>query len=201
MSKNEFDEFSKELITVAQNEGLTLGDLDVDCFESINARYGRAGGDHVLAHVEETLKTCLPEGFFVRRFGDEFYVYSSNCSLEAMFMELEEVRKKIAAQKVTFDEKEIDVRVSGSVGEFGRTADNVVKLLNLCSEGLMLAKKQGKNRLVFAPGSREQKMVLKSSYFLSSQLEGLSKLSTKTQKTESALLREAVDDLLRKYGL
>jgi diguanylate cyclase (GGDEF)-like protein len=201
MSKNEFDEFSKELIAMAQSGGLTLGDVDIDQFESINTRYGRAGGDRVLAHVEQLLKSCLPEGFFVRRFGDEFYVYSSNCSLEAMFMELEEVRAKIAAHKVPYDGHEIEVQVSGSVGEFGRTADNVVKLLNLCSEGLMLAKNQGRNRMVFAPGSREQKMVLKSSYYLSSQLEGLSKLSAKTQKSESALLREAIDDLLRKYGL
>jgi diguanylate cyclase (GGDEF)-like protein len=199
MSKNEFDEFTKDLLSIAQQEGLTLGDLDIDHFETINTHYGYEGGDRILSHVHETLERCLPEGFFVKRFGDEFYVYSSNCSLEAMFMELEEVRKKIASQKVSYNGKEIEVKLSGSVGEIGRTTDNIVKLLNLCSEGLMIAKKQGRNRLVFAPGSREQKMVLKSSYFLSSQLEGLSKLAAKTGKTESSLLREAVDDLLRKY--
>lgn len=201
MSRNEFDDFSKELISIAQRGNLTIGDIDIDYFDLINKNYGMEGGDKVLAYVEETLRSCLPDGFSVKRFGDEFYITSSNCSLEAMFMELEEVRKKISLEKVPFNEKEIEVKISGSVGEIRRTADNVVKLLNLCSEGLMNAKKQGRNRLILAPSAREQKMVLKSSYFLSSQLDGLSKLSTKTKKTESALLREAVDDLLRKYEL
>ncbi len=201
MSKNEFDEFSKELIRLSEMGNLTVGDLDIDKFDSVNKDFGFEGGDAVLEYVSETLKDCLPQGFNVRRFGDEFYVYCTNCSLEAMFMELEEVRKIISSRKVNYKDREIEVTISGSVGEMGRTAENVVRLLNLCSEGLINAKRQGRNRLVFAPNSREQKMILKSSYFLHSQLDGLVKLSGKTKKTESALLREAVDDLLRKYEL
>jgi len=201
MSRNEFDEFSMELIQLSEMDTLTVGDVDIDKFDAINKEYGFEGGDEVLRYVRETLEECLPQGFSVRRFGDEFYIYCTNCSLEAMFMELEEVRKIIASRKIAYKDREIDITVSGSVGEMGRTAENVVRLLNLCSEGLVNAKKQGRNRMVFAPNSREQKMVLKSSYFLHSQLDGLNKLSVKTKKTESALLREAVDDLLRKYEL
>ncbi|KUK94982.1 MAG: Diguanylate cyclase (GGDEF) domain-containing protein [Thermotogales bacterium 46_20] len=91
--------------------------------------------------------------------------------------------------------------VTGAVAEMPRNAATVEKLLNLLSEGLRLGKKQGRNRVVFAPSEREQKMVMKTNYYLRSQLEKLSKLARITERTESSLLREALDDLLRKYEL
>ena len=43
-------------------------------------------------------------------------------------------------------------------------------------------------------------MVTKTSYYTQIQLERLSALARKLDKTEAFLLREALDELLRKYG-
>ena len=43
-------------------------------------------------------------------------------------------------------------------------------------------------------------MVLKSSYFTKTQLDRLSELSKSNDRTEAFLLREALDDLFKKYN-
>jgi len=62
---------------------------------------------------------------------------------------------------------------------------------------LFRAKREGKNRVLMA---ESENMVLKSSYYTKTQLERLSDLSQKTDKTEAFLLREALDDLFEKYS-
>ena len=135
------------------------------------------------------------------RTGDEFFVYSTEYRSENILMELEEIRETISEWATTCNGVPVKVTVTGAVAEMPRNAATVEKLLNLLSEGLRLGKKQGRNRVVFAPSEREQKMVMKTNYYLRSQLEKLSKLARITERTESSLLREALDDLLRKYEL
>ena len=44
----------------------------------------------------------------------------------------------------------------------------------------------------------EEKMVLKSNYYSRASLARLSKLAGRLNRTEASLLREALDDLIRK---
>ncbi len=60
------------------------------------------------------------------------------------------------------------------------------------------AKEAGQNS-VGLPGREE--MVLRSCYYTTSQVARLKKLAEKLKKEESVLLREALDDLLRKYDI
>ncbi len=46
----------------------------------------------------------------------------------------------------------------------------------------------------------EQKMVLKSNHYSRAHLDRLARLSNVTDRTEASLLREALDDLLDKFG-
>jgi hypothetical protein len=116
-------------------------------------------------------------------------------------MELQEIKKTIAASHITYSDKWVTFTISGTVGELNRNATSIEKMMNILSEGLRNSKQAGRNTITFAPIEREQKMVLKSSYYLKSELEGLTKLSKILERTESSLLREALDDLLRKYEL
>ena len=61
---------------------------------------------------------------------------------------------------------------------------------------LYAAKEQGGDAVALAPGDE---MVLKSSYYTASQLGRLKALAERQKKKESVLLREALDELLRKY--
>ncbi|ACR79814.1 GGDEF domain-containing protein [Kosmotoga olearia] len=195
-----FDEWKLELEQAARGGRLTIGNLDIDNFGPLNEKFGRECGDKILKFFGEILKQNLPEKVSFVRFGDEFFVYSTEYSLENLFMEIQEIRQIIEDGKVKCNGKEITFTVSGSVGEYPRNASSIEKLLNLLSEGMRKAKEK-LNQIVFAPMEREQKMVLKSNYYFKSQLDGLSKLAKMLNRTESSLLREALDDLLRKYKL
>lgn len=48
--------------------------------------------------------------------------------------------------------------------------------------------------------SEAESMILKSSYFTKTQVGRLSALSKDTERTEAFLLREALDDLFKKYS-
>jgi hypothetical protein len=67
------------------------------------------------------------------------------------------------------------------------------------SEGaLYRAKAGGRNRVCL---SREEKMVTKTSHYTYEQLQRLSELAKKEGLGEAVLLREALDDLLKKYDI
>lgn len=196
-----FDEFKKELEDLGKKGTLTIADLDIDYFAEINHRFGRDCGDRVIKCIEDIIRKSMPENVMMTRFGDEFFIYTSEYPLETMFMELQEARKTIDSSSFECGENEVKFTVSGSVGELNRNAGTVEKLLNLISEGMRNGKLTGRNQLTFAPMEKEQKMTLKSNYYLKSELDGLSKLAKLLERTESSLLREALDDLLRKYEL
>jgi hypothetical protein len=71
-----------------------------------------------------------------------------------------------------------------------------VDLLRKADEALYRSKKIGRNRISL-PASAQ--MITKTSYYTQSQLEQLAELARKLDRTEAFLLREALDDLLRKY--
>lgn len=198
---NYFDSFKEELIKISENGTLVIGDLDIDFFKNLNDQYGRDCGDRILEFVEDVLKKNLPENVKFKRFSDEYFVYTTDCSLESLFMELQEIKKTIASSHITYSDKWVTFTISGTVGELNRNAASIEKMMNILSEGLRNSKQAGRNTITFAPMEREQKMILKSSYYLKSELEGLTKLSKILERTESSLLREALDDLLRKYEL
>jgi hypothetical protein len=65
------------------------------------------------------------------------------------------------------------------------------------SEALYRAKVGGRNKVCLA---REERMVTKTSHYAQGQLYGLSRLAKRKGVGEAVLLREALDDLLRKYN-
>jgi len=191
----------REIFNQAYASGsFAVGNLDIDNFYNINEEYGRKCGDRVIEFIDEILKESLPDGFIVERAGDEFFVMSSEHTAETLLMELEEARKQIEVAELECEGHLIKFTVSGAVADIPRSASSVDGLIHVLEDGMFTAKKQGRNRMVFAPAEGKQKMSLKSSYYPKSQLEKLSRLAKRLKKTESALLREALIDLLRKYS-
>jgi len=60
----------------------------------------------------------------------------------------------------------------------------------------MRAKKSGRNQVCLA---KEEKLIPKTSHYTATQLERLSIIAKNEEIGEAVLLREALDDLLRKY--
>ncbi len=82
------------------------------------------------------------------------------------------------------------------VANYPRDAKNADELARKAGLALYAAKEQGGDAVSLTPG---ENMILRSSYYAAPQLGRLRTLAERMKKKEAALLREALDDLLRKY--
>jgi diguanylate cyclase (GGDEF)-like protein len=175
--------------------------FDIDQFEQINVEYGHRFGDEVLKRLSTVLMANFNDGNFIGRFGgDEFIVVLPGCQAETAFVLAEEVRKVIEDSEITIVMGSTNLtksfQVTGGVATFPADASEWVDLIRKADEALYRAKRTGKNRICL-PSSAQ--MITKTSYYTQTQLERLAALAKKLDKSEAFLLREALDDLLRKF--
>jgi diguanylate cyclase (GGDEF)-like protein len=180
---------------------IAIINLDIDEFESINRQYGRYTGDEVLRRVGRALANNFREMGFVGRYaGDEFVVVLPDSRAETAFVLAEEVRRAIEDTPIEVQVGEqkfrLTLHVSGGVAEYPSDGNDWESLFRRSNEALFRAKRLGRNRICLPVSSQ---MVTKTSHYTQTQLEKLADLAKKTGRTEAHLLREALDDLLRKY--
>lgn len=198
-SKEELIYKMEELIS--KNEGpFSIVAADIDDLKNINNRYGNFIGDEVIKKIISIFNKNLSATDMVCRAGDEFNILLVKKGAERSFMELEEIRRYLSDNtfNLSNDETEsIYFTLSFGVASYPRDAKNVVELFRVADSALFRAKELGKNRICL---SEAESMVLKSNYFTKTQLDRLSRLSKANDKTEAFLLREALDDLFKKYS-
>ena len=175
--------------------------VDVDLFGEINKAHGHAGGDAVLCDLVEALKRHLPEPVAVYRFGgDALAVMMPEVEKEQAFLQMESFRSDYAgARPVVVEGVPMTTRVTISVGvaTFSDDGTKAPDVIHKASEALYRAKVGGRNKICLA---REEKMVTKTSHYMQGQLLGLRRLAEREKIGEAVLLREALNDLLRKYN-
>ncbi|WP_298836331.1 GGDEF domain-containing protein [Clostridium sp.] len=200
ISMEEISSKAKELIK--NNEGpFSVVTCDIDNLNNINTIHGNAVGDEVIDKVISIFNNNLSDTDLINRSGDEFTLLLVKKGAERSFMDLEEIRRYLSDN--TFDLKtltttvNINITLSFGVASYPRDSKNVIDLFRVADSGLFRAKKGGKNRICL---SEAESMVLKSSYFTKTQLDRLSELSKANDKTEAFLLREALDNLFKKYN-
>ena len=200
ISMEEITSRVKELIE--NNEGpFSVVSCDIDNLKNINTINGNDIGDEVINKVISIFNNNLSETDLISRSGDEFTLLLAKKGAERSFMDLEEIRRYLSDN--TFDLKglakieNISITLSFGVASYPRDSKNVIDLLRVSDSGLFRAKKEGKNRICL---SEAESKVLKSSYFTKTQLDRLSELSKSNDMTEAFLLREALDDLFKKYN-
>lgn len=180
-----------------RNAPLCLFLLDTDNFLDINTKHGHEFGDQVLIEIARTLQAAVPATAVVSRYGgDEFCVVLPAMRLDDAFTLAEELRRQIAALKF---KKYPSVRLTVSIGlaAFPAHAKNDVELMHEADQALYLAKTTGRNKISIPLA--DSRMITKTSYYTAPQLERLAALAKKVNRNEAALLREALDDLLKKY--
>lgn len=174
---------------------------DVDNLEQINKLYGEVIGDEVIDKILSIFKNNLSSTDLISKRGDEFTLLLRQKGAERSFMELEEIRRYLSDNtfnlKGNKDSENIYITVSFGIACYPRDSKNIIELLRIADSALFRAKKFGKNKIYL---SEIESMVLKSSYFTKTQLDRLSELSKQKDKTEAFLLREALDDLFKKYS-
>lgn len=196
--KAEFDGMLEALLRDPGRDGpVSLALVDIDRFMEVNQKHGHAKGDEVILSIAKAIETELkPDKLQLCRIGgDEIAVILKNTEKETAFLRLEQVRKAVAELKVL---QSVGPQPTISIGlstypDDGATRQEIVRKAD---DALFRAKSAGRNRVGLA---REERMVPKTSHFTQGQLERLATLSAKEGVGEAELLREALDDLLKKY--
>lgn len=198
--------FEADLAGITAKKGknpplLSLAVVDIDLFGAINEAHGHAGGDQVLIDLVDAFQADLAGDGTVYRFGgDALAVLMPGVEKEQAFLRMEALRSAYAGdRRVTVNGNPVVVSVSVSMGlaaypDDGTKAPDVIHKAN---EALYRAKVSGRNKICLA---REEKMVTKTSHYMQGQLLGLRRLAEREQIGEAVLLREALNDLLRKYN-
>jgi diguanylate cyclase (GGDEF)-like protein len=178
--------------------GASLLLVDLDNLQVLNEKGGRDVGDAAIAAASRTLRgRAKAEGWtFERVGGDEFALLAPGIPLEAAFLRAERLRTELA----TVLRKAIPARFGASatvgVANAPRDAKSGEQLMRKADLALYAAKEQGGNSVGLPPADD---MVLKSSYYSAAQLARLKALAERKKTKEAVLLREGLEDVLRKY--
>ena len=172
--------------------------IDLDDFSELNRGAGREAGDAVIAAALDAGRTMAEqEGWtWARTGGDEQSIVAGGVTLEAAFLAAERLRQAIDTAIAEVVPDGFSCTATVGVSNAPRDAKTADDLLRKADLALYSAKEQGGGRVGLTPGDE---MVLKSSYYGVAQLGRLRALAERLKKKESVLLREALDDLLRKY--
>jgi len=180
---------------------IALAFIDIDNFLRINRDYNHAAGDAVLKGLAELIRqSCGENAIGVRYGGDEFVVIFPETEREQAFLTMEKMRIE-ASQKVFGLENGGSIEgiaLSGGISCYPMDGRLKSELLRKADQALYRAKVTGRGKIRLA---YDEKMVPKTSHYTQTQLERLSKLAGERQAGEAELLREAMDDLLAKYGV
>lgn len=176
----------------AEAASVSVAVLDVDLFGQANATLGRAAADQALAALAQQLDSVLAGVATVYRIGgDGFGVILRGVDKEQAFLRLEAFRTALEGEPAP------QLHVSIGVASCPDDALKANEVFIKACEALYRAKVSGRNKACLA---REEKMVTKTSHYTQGQLLGLRRLAEREGIGEAVLLREALNDLLRKHN-
>ena len=123
--------------------------LDIDRFREINASFGPAAGDAVIANAGTAFGRIVTEpGIASRLSGDEFAVFLPGVGIEDSKALAEKLRKAAEALYLEFrtapGQKPIQVTISVSIG-VASGSEGAESLVNEADKALYLAKEGGRN--------------------------------------------------------
>jgi len=184
--------FDKMLEASETDVSIVLADLDM--FKRINDNYGHDVGDKIIKEIADNLKAIDAKKDVYRYGGEEYLIIFPGMPKEEAFLIMETARKTITGETV----REYSMTVSMGIATYPDDGTNWVELKRKAEGALYRAKTAGRNKICLA---KEEKLVTKTAHYTVEQLKRLEKLATEKKTSEAALMREALDDLLKKYNI
>src|SRR5438132_2738640 len=171
--------------------------VDLDGLHELNTTYGHDQGDRAINATIATLaKSVKTDGGTLGRIGgDEFAILAAGVGTEGAFLRADVLRRDLDGALAKAVQRG-EVTASIGVASSPRDAKSPDELMRKADLALYAAKDQGGRAVALTPSDD---MILKSSYYSSAQLGRLKRLAERMKKKEAVLLREALDDLLRKH--
>jgi diguanylate cyclase (GGDEF)-like protein len=139
-------------VDLARRHGNSLGlvVIDIDCFKSINDRYGHLTGDSVLRNVADCVAACMRSTDMLFRYGgEEFVALLSNTNVEGAQLLAERIRRTVERLSCGYGDTTLGVTVSLGVACLSPD-DNDEALFQRADAALYRAKHDGRNRVVVA---------------------------------------------------
>lgn len=180
---------------------LSLALIDLDRFLRINDEYGHQAGDTVIIELAKVVYEAVGEEAVCARYGgDETAILFVGKEREQAFLILEQIRLAMANIQIKTSKGQVieGITISGGVASFPVDGRSEVELMRKADQALYRAKVAGRNQIRLA---YEERMVPKTAHFTQTHLERLAKLAESHGVSEADMLREAMDDLLTKYGV
>ncbi len=189
---------------IQQNKSgvVSVACLDIDGFSEIEKRHNYKMADSLLAAIvarmedQELGKITL----FRRYVRDSFLAVFDGLTLEEAFLETEQLRRTLSQTPFTVidgqQQAEVRVTFSAGVATYPGDPEDHHELISLAEDAARHGYESGGNRTIFG---RTVNMTPKTSHYSPNQLERLRELRNRLGRSEASLLREALDDLLRKY--
>jgi len=192
----EFEALLQNALTAAHKQGqpVSVAVLDLDFFGRLNDKAGTEAGDRALNRLAARIAAHFQGRFQACRFGgDAFAVLLEGEEKEQAFLQVEQLRGSMADGAG----EEAGITMSAGVASYPDDGAKAQEVLNKACEALYRAKVSGRDKVCL---SREEKMVTKTSHYTQGQLLGLRRLAEREGIGEAVLLREALNDLLRKHN-
>lgn len=200
LRENAWKFLANQIDLVRSTRGMLVCALfDIDHFRLLVEQYGQDLGQLVLWKCVQGFEQTPYANQAVSYGRDEFLAVLPTTGVEEGIFLAESIRNNLCQTlSGIIDEHGIlphfQIGSSAGVALYPLHANDAFALLSKAEEGLYLAKKQGRNLTKFPSN---ESMTLKSNYYSSVQLQRLTMLARKTERTEASLLREALDQFLR----
>ncbi len=124
--------------------------VDLDHFKSVNDRHGHAVGDDVLVSFATLASACLRGSDVIGRYGgEEFYLALVGCGAATARQRIESMLGQFRALNVDGDESGLNgLTFSAGIAVYPDDGNDVRKLVACADRRLLLAKAQGRARIV-----------------------------------------------------
>lgn len=136
-----------------KNETMSILLIDIDNFKLINDMQGFESGDRLIKQLSDLLKNHVPTGgTLFRNNGEEFSMVLGDLNFDSTVRLAEGIRNSVELTKFHVDESNvINMTVSIGIGYVDTKVSTRKDLVKIADSMLFAAKKQGQNRVMFAP--------------------------------------------------
>lgn len=134
-----------------QGRPLTVGMYDLDDFKQINSELDHTGGDRILRQAGQIMLGLVRGDDVTRWGGEEFVMVYPNTSVQQALIPAERLRQKFEQELVGLRPQNQFVTISGGLVAYDPNRHTDWQgLLQAGSQAVLLAKAQGKNRILVA---------------------------------------------------
>jgi diguanylate cyclase (GGDEF)-like protein len=176
--------------------------LDIDGLLVINRDYGVEAGDAIFRLIAKHIGGLFAEPCIAfRDTRDQFDILLPAFTKEQAFLKAEQLRKLVCEAQLDYasaDGAPMKQTISVGVSAYPEDGSRPADVFRRADGAMVRAKKGGRNLVCLA---REEKLIPKTSHYTQAQLEKLSLIAEKLGVGEAALLREALDVLLKMYDV